>query len=37
MTELCGNEVKRLKRIRMGDIELGDLKPGEWRTIKATY
>ena len=33
MAELCGNEVTRLKRIRMGDIELGDLKPGEWREV----
>jgi len=33
MTELCGNEVTRLKRIRMGEVKLGDLKPGEWKEV----
>jgi 23S rRNA pseudouridine2605 synthase len=33
MTELCNNQVKNLKRVRMGNIELGSLKPGKWREI----
>jgi 23S rRNA pseudouridine2605 synthase len=28
-----GVKVKRLKRIRIGDVELGSLRPGEWRTL----
>src|SRR5262249_32274583 len=28
-----GHEVTRLKRVRLGDFELGDLKPGAWRRV----
>jgi 23S rRNA pseudouridine2605 synthase len=31
MVEKCGNEVAVLKRVRMGDITLGDLRPGEYK------
>ena len=30
-----GYEVKRLMRIRIGGIEMGPLKPGQWRLLKA--
>ena len=33
MAKVCGSEVKNLKRVRMGDIKLGNLKTGEWREI----
>lgn len=33
MCEACGVKVKALKRIRVMNILLGDLKPGEWREI----
>lgn len=33
MCETCGVKVKVLKRIRVMNILLGDLKPGEWREI----
>ena len=33
MCETCGVKVKALKRIRVMNILLGDLKPGEWREI----
>ena len=33
MCEACGNRVKSLKRIRVGNIVLDDLKPGEYREI----
>lgn len=32
--EAAGHEVTRVHRIAFGDIELGDLPPGEWRTIE---
>jgi len=28
------NDVVKLRRVRMGKLELGDLKPGEWREVK---
>ena len=28
-----GREVTRLKRVRFGGLEIGDLEPGEWRPI----
>ncbi len=31
MTEKCGNEVSTLKRIRMGDIKLGDLRSSKFK------
>lgn len=34
MCELAGVRVLRLKRIREGMIQLGDLKPGQWRILK---
>ena len=30
-----GHEVKRLKRVRLGGLELGDLAPGQWRNLTA--
>ena len=33
MCKACGAEVVSLKRIRIENITLGDLKPGEWREI----
>ena len=33
MCEACGVKVKALKRIRVMNILLGDLKPGEWRGV----
>jgi len=33
MVTLTGNRVKTLKRIRMGSINLGSLKPGKWRYL----
>ena len=29
-----GYTVLKLKRIRVGNLELGELKPGEWREVK---
>ena len=34
MCECAGVRVLRLKRIREGSLQLGDLKPGEWRELK---
>lgn len=34
MCEALGQKVINLKRVRIMDIELGDLKPGEWRYIR---
>jgi len=31
--EAIGREVTRLKRVRFGQIELGDLAPGQWREL----
>ena len=31
--EAIGHEVTRLKRIRLGGLELGTLEPGEWRSV----
>ncbi len=31
--EAIGHEVTRLKRVRLGGLELGDLEPGAWREI----
>lgn len=31
--EAIGHEVTRLKRIRLGGLELGDLVPGQWREV----
>lgn len=33
MTEFLGYEVTRLKRVRIMNIRLGDLKPGQWREL----
>ena len=33
MFEAIGHEVTRLKRIRLGGLELGSLEPGEWRDL----
>jgi 23S rRNA pseudouridine2605 synthase len=33
MLKAAGREVTRLKRVAFGGIELGDLAPGEWRTV----
>ena len=33
MCEACGAKVRSLKRIRVMNIRLGDLKPGEWRKV----
>jgi pseudouridine synthase len=34
MCEAIGHKVIRLKRIKVGPIELSSLKPGEWRYMK---
>ena len=34
MCECAGVRVLRLKRIREGSLQIGDLKPGEWRELK---
>ena len=34
--ESIGHEVTTLKRVRFGGLELGDLKPGEWRELTRT-
>ena len=34
MCACIGHEVKKLKRIKEGDIELGDLKCGQWRFLR---
>jgi 23S rRNA pseudouridine2605 synthase len=31
---LLGMPVKRLIRVRMGNLKIGDLKPGQWRELK---
>lgn len=36
MCEACGMKVKALKRIRVMNILLGDLKPGKWREVTGT-
>jgi 23S rRNA pseudouridine2605 synthase len=33
MFESIGREVTRLKRVRVGGLELGDLEPGAWRDV----
>lgn len=33
MCEMIGHPVKRLKRVSIGEIKLGDLKVGEWREL----
>jgi len=33
MAEACQADIARLIRVRSGDIELGDLKPGDWRKV----
>jgi 23S rRNA pseudouridine2605 synthase len=33
LLEAIGHEVTRLKRVRLGGLELGDLAPGKWREI----
>jgi len=33
MSEACQADIARLIRVRSGDIELGDLKPGDWREV----
>jgi len=33
MCEACGYRVKALKRIRIMNILLGNLKPGKWRKV----
>ena len=35
MTEFLGYEVTRLKRVRIMNIRLGDLKPGQWREMNS--
>ena len=35
MMEALGNEVVALRRVRMGGLSLGDLRPGEWRYLTA--
>jgi 23S rRNA pseudouridine2605 synthase len=34
--ESIGHEVTALKRVRFGGLELGDLRPGEWRALMRT-
>ena len=34
--ESIGHEVTTLKRVRFGGLELGDLRPGEWRALTRT-
>jgi 23S rRNA pseudouridine2605 synthase len=36
MFEAIGHEVTRLKRVRFGGLELGDLAPGAWRELTRT-
>ena len=36
MCEYFGYEVTKLKRVRIMNVELGNLKPGEWRKLTAT-
>lgn len=36
MLEALGFEVERLVRVQIGNIKLGDLKPGRWRTLTET-
>jgi 23S rRNA pseudouridine2605 synthase len=31
MLAACGHDVRRLRRVRYGPIELGELEPGAWR------
>ncbi|MBX5436156.1 MAG: rRNA pseudouridine synthase [Alicyclobacillaceae bacterium] len=33
MLETVGHPVKRLKRVKFGPLELGDMRPGEWRWL----
>ena len=33
MLERFGHDVKRLRRVAMGPLQLGDLRPGEWRAL----
>jgi 16S rRNA U516 pseudouridylate synthase RsuA-like enzyme len=33
MFEMIGHEVTRLKRVSIGPLTLGDLKPGEWKEL----
>ena len=33
MFEAVGHEVTRLKRVRFGGLEVGDLEPGAWRDV----
>jgi 23S rRNA pseudouridine2604 synthase len=33
MLKLVGREVRGLKRVRIGRIRLGGLKPGQWRVL----
>jgi 23S rRNA pseudouridine2604 synthase len=33
MVEVVGSDIKKLKRIRIENIELGDLAEGEWRKL----
>ena len=35
MLERIGHPVRSLQRIRFGNLELGDLKPGKWRHLRA--
>jgi pseudouridine synthase len=35
MLATLGYEVKRLCRVRVGSLTLGNLKPGEWRRLDA--
>jgi 23S rRNA pseudouridine2605 synthase len=34
--ESIGHEVTALKRVRFGGLELGDLRPGEWKELTRT-
>lgn len=36
MCEACGVKVKTLKRVRVMNIQLGDLAPGKWREVTGT-
>ena len=36
MAEAAGLKTTRLKRIAEGPIQLGDLKPGQWRRLTET-
>ena len=35
MCEAVGLQVQRLERVRIGDVRLGDLPPGQWRYLRA--